>query len=222
MRLPRYLLLYFAGLGTDQVESIRRARVARPTHALDRLEPVGVDLEIVEELIVHMKAPDLSDHDASAERQRADRHDLDEFALHVNMRFLDARRPHEVARDGSQARLLELVYLRRKFRRADVHLGRKFLGNDIDDKLLRLPNVVYRVFCRAIAQADHRAEQDRRGIRADPREEAERREITDTRRADAGHEGDGTGHNDTDHQSVDVHVVVLGGVDTHFSIQLFQ
>ena len=65
------------GCRTDHVEAVRRSAYTldRPC-GRSRCSTVGIDLEIVEQRIVDVKSHHLADHDAAAERLRADVHHL--------------------------------------------------------------------------------------------------------------------------------------------------
>ena len=145
-----------------------------------------------------MEAQDFSDHDASSQRQRADLHDLEQLGFHVDAGFLDARRLHQVARDRSQSRLLELIDLWRKFRRADVHPLGNILGHHIHHKFPGRLNVADRILSGPVAEPDHGAEQYRRRIGAHAGEEAEGRKIADPVEVHGGDKRDGARDNGPD------------------------
>ena len=173
-----------------------------------------------------MEAKNLAQHQASAQRLGADIHDFQQPAFHVDVRFLHARRPHQIARQRCQARSLELVYFRRELRRADIHLLRELLGHDVHHELAGSLYVAQRVFAAAFAspdRANHGRETDHRRIRAGRGEKAEWRQIQNPVRADRRDERDRPWHNRRNHQPIDVARLGSRRIDDHFfSIQLAQ
>jgi hypothetical protein len=124
-----------------------------------------------------MQPHHLANHQVPATRQIADFERQAKLAFHVNVRFSDARRLHQIARNRRQAGSFEFIHVGSEVTRGHVHLLGDLFGDDVDHELARLCNIAKRVFARLRPRPSSRAKTNHRRIRADRSEEAERRQI---------------------------------------------
>jgi|SRR5271167_762064 len=159
------------------IEEVGGAGVpAGAVHAADEVEIGSIDVVfggIEDKFVADVCGEDFAEDEPGF---GADVDDLKKFAFESGGTFGNARRLDEGGRRGGEAGLLEFVGARGEIYGGDVHAFGDFLGDEVDDELAGVADVVAGVFGAAgFVTAD--ADTDDGGITAEGVEEGEGRGV---------------------------------------------
>ena len=135
-----------ASLRPDEFDAVAGADPGVAGHAAHGVEAGGIDAEVLDEILAHVEADDLAQHDDAAAGSVAGVDDLEQLALHLGRRLGHARRADGLAGDRRQAGERELVHVRRHLGCGGIGCRGDGVADDVDDELAGFLDVAQGVF----------------------------------------------------------------------------
>src|SRR5215470_550080 len=194
-------------------KDVMHMRVEVAGKASDGVELIHVKATSVGviEIVADVKIDNLAKHQAMW--AMANRENLHDPAFHANRRLNDTRRLHLHARSRCETSQCKFIDIWGILAGSKIHLLSECIVHYVDDKILRILDILHRIFVPTLASA--RGKRQGRRIIAYCHEKTKRCNISNRVLTDARYPGDGPRHNTANKQFVDGLAFHELGVELH-------